>query len=135
VLLNKDDVDDSVKQLSKHIHGRLEEGHGECLFDLGLEDNGDTMGFNKEDWEFALKRIEDAATETDAECSVLMTRNVGGVGDVGPNGKDTSCSGKLMVRRKPASVDDVIETRIAVVGNGEFWFSGERRTILTQLDS
>jgi GTPase len=119
VLLNKDDVDESIKQLTKYVHGRLEEGHGECLLDLGLEDNGDTMGFTKDDWDFALKRLGDAAKVADAECSVLMTRNVGGVGDVGPNGKDTACSGKIMVRRKPASVDDVIETRIAVVGNGE----------------
>jgi GTPase len=119
VLLSKDDVNESIKQLTKYIHGRLDEGHGECLFDLGLEDNGDAMGFNKEDWEFALQRLEDAAKEEGAECSVLMTRNVGGAGDVGPNGKDTSSSGKLMIRRKPASVDDVIETRIAVVGNGK----------------
>jgi GTPase len=119
VLLNKEDVDDSIKQLTKYIHGRLEEGYGECLFDLGLEDNGDTMGFEKEGWEFALKRLDDAAREAGAECSVLMTRNVGGVGDVGAAGKDVSCSGKIMVRRKPQSVDDVIETRIAVVGNGK----------------
>jgi len=33
--------------------------------------------------------------------------------------KDKSCSGKVMIRRHPDSVDDVIETRISVVGNGK----------------
>jgi GTPase len=104
------------------VHGRLEEGHGECLLDLGLEDNGDSMGFGKSEWDFALERLERAARAEGADCNVLMSRNVGGAGDVGTHGKDESCSGKVMVRRKPNSVDDVIETRIAVVGNGEYCF-------------
>lgn len=32
--------------------------------------------------------------------------------------KRVECTGKVMVRRVPAKVEDVIETRIAVVGNG-----------------
>jgi GTPase len=117
VLLDKSDVEDSISQLTKYVLGRLDEGHGEILFDLGLEDNGDTMGFSREEWDFAYARLVEAAEAAKADCSVLMTRNVGGKGDVGPNGKDNSCSGKVMVRRRPGSVDDVIETRIAVVGN------------------
>jgi len=120
VLLDKtDDVEDSVKQLTQYVTGRLDEGHGEMLFDLGLEDNGDTMGFSLEDWNFAYERLVEASAAAKADCRILMTRNVGGEGNVGPNGKDTSCSGKVMVRRKPESVNDVIESRIAVVGNGE----------------
>ena len=30
----------------------------------------------------------------------------------------TDCTGKVMIRRRPVKVEDVIETRIAVVGNG-----------------
>jgi hypothetical protein len=33
------------------------------------------------------------------------------------NDKDQYCSGKELVRQRPSSVNDVIETRIAVVGN------------------
>ncbi|KAF2084613.1 GTP-binding protein [Saccharata proteae CBS 121410] len=119
VLLDKsDDADESFSLLINHLNGRLLEGHGEVLFDLGLEDNGDTMGFTNKDWNLALERLEKAATEVQADCRMLMTRNVGGDVEVGPsNPKDTSVSGKLMIRRKPESVDDVIETRIAVVGN------------------
>lgn len=119
ILLDKGDTaDESVGLLSNHLNARLLDGHGEVLFDLGLEDNGDSMGFTKEDWEFALARLEQAASGVNADCRLLMARNVGGDVDVGPaNQKDTSLSGKLIVRKRPESVDDVIETRIAVVGN------------------
>lgn len=111
-------ADESVALLSNHLNARLLEGHGEALFDLGLEDNGDPMGFSKDDWDFALARLEKAAADVNADFRVLMTRNIGGDVDVGPaNAKDTSVSGKLIVRHRPESVDDVIETRIAVVGN------------------
>jgi hypothetical protein len=97
------------------------------MFDLGLEDNGDSMGFSRKEWDFAFERLISLAGDVGADCKVLMTRNVeGSEVEVGPRegGKDTSCSGKLMVRRRPKNVDDVIETRIAVVGNG-MWFTME----------
>jgi len=114
------DSDESVSLLTGHINGRLEEGHGECLFDLGLEDNGDNMGFSMDDWDFALKRVELALHGLGADYKMLLTRNVGGNVEVeGLSAKDTAVSGKMIIRRRPGSVDDVIETRIAVVGNGE----------------
>ena len=81
------------------------------------------MGFTRNNWEFALKRLEDVADKLKADSRVLMTRNVGtGEEEVGPrDAKDTTCSGKVMVRQRPQSVDDVIETRIAVVGNGTYF--------------
>lgn len=118
LLDSEDSADESTALLANHVNARLLEGHGEALFDLGLENNGDSMGFSKDNWDYALARLEKAAADVNADCSLLMTRNVGGDVDVGPaNPKDTSLSGKLIIRHKPESVDDVIETRIAVVGN------------------
>jgi GTPase len=120
VLLDRSETaEGSVNQLTEYIHSRLEEGHGEALFDLGIEDSGELMGFSKEDWDFAVERVLYCANKDSADCRILITRNVGGDLEVGPsNAKDTLCSGKVMIRRRPASVDDVIETRIVVVGNG-----------------
>ena len=118
LLDNSDTAEDSRKQLTEYIHGRLDEGKGEAILDIGLEDSGESMKFSPANWEFALKRMEETANEDNADCKLLMTRNVPGEGEVGPlNAKDTFCSGKIMVRRRPASVNDVIETRISVVGN------------------
>jgi len=119
---NVDTASDSIAQLNKLIGKRLDEGRNETLFDIGLEDNGDSMGFEKKEWDIAHSRILAIAKEQKAEVRLLMTRNVGtAVGEgveVGPaNEKDKSLSGKVMIRRIPEEMDDVIETRIAVVGN------------------
>lgn len=115
-----DPAEENVDALQEQVQARLTEGHGEALFDVGLEDNGDSMGFSKEDWEFALTRVGTVCEKLQADYKVLMTRNVGGEVEVGPRDKtDTGSSGKLVLRKRPESVNDVIETRIAVVGNGK----------------
>lgn len=97
------------------------EGHGEALFDLGQEDNGESMGLSKEQWDVAWDRLRRAAGTLKADCRILMTRNVGGGEEVGPlNEKDKGATGKVMIRQKPETVEKVIETRIAVVGNGQW---------------
>ena len=94
------------------------EGHGEALVDLGQEDDGKSMEFSKDDWDHAWLRLVKAASLLNADCRLLMCRNVGGDEEVGPlNDKDKSCSGKVMIRQNPEAVQEVIETRIAVVGN------------------
>ena len=115
-----DDPEDTLLQLGNFIQSRILEGHGETLFDLGQEDNGESMGFSKEHWDIALDRLRRAAATLRADCRILMTRNVGGEQEVGAhNDKDTSATGKIMIRQASETVEDVIETRIAVVGNGE----------------
>ena len=104
------------------------EGNGETLFDLGQEDSGEVMGFSREQWASALDRLRRAAKTIKADCQVLMTRNVGGEEDVEPiNEKDKSCTGKIMIRQEPETPEDVIETRIAVVGNGKQGSAGWKR--------
>lgn len=117
-----DPADENVAALAEHIKERLAEGHGEVLFDVGLEDTGDSMGFTKDVWKFALERIGAVCELVKADYKMLMTRNVGGDVEVGPrDAKDTGFSGKMILRQRPENVDDVIETRIAVVGNGVFF--------------
>jgi len=114
---------ESTVQLRKLIDARLDEGHGEVLFDIGLEDNGDPMGFEQKDWDIAYARVLGCAKDEKADVRLLMTRNVATIAGERvvevdtTESKDRSCSGKVMIRRIPQSVDDVIETRIAVVGN------------------
>jgi GTPase len=121
VLLDRSDgAEDGIRRLVDNIRTRLDDGSGEALMDIGLEDSGDSMEFTKADWDFALARLREAADKVNADCSILMTRNVGGEVEVGPlKDGDESCCGKVLIRRRPDSVNEVIETRIAVVGNGE----------------
>ena len=120
ILLDRSSESDSSKeQLKNVLNGRMDEGNGEALFDAGLEDSGESMGFSKEEWELALERIRECVTDIKAEIRILMTRNLGSDMDIETSSKDQSCSGKLLIRRIPKDLDEVIETRIAVVGNGE----------------
>lgn len=122
LLLDKtDDADESISLLTGVLNGRLEENNGEMLFDLGLEDNGDSMNFTKEDWDFAYSRIQQITNSILADTKLLMTKNVGGDVEIdNVNAKEKAVTGKMIIRRRPQSVDDVIETRIAVVGNGAY---------------
>ena len=113
------EADESLSKLGDILRQRMLECNGETLFDLGQEDNGEPMLFNKEQWDVALDRIRKAAETQGAQCQILMTRNVGCNEDVEPlSEKDRSCTGKIMIRQEPETPEDVIETRIAVVGNG-----------------
>jgi GTPase len=111
--------DESIAQLQTTIEARLDEGRGEGLFDVGLEDNGDSQGLTVEEWEAALARLQGLLEKLKADWKILMTKNVpGSVADVGnENKRERGCVGKVMIRRRPQHMDDTIETRIAVVGN------------------
>lgn len=114
-----DDSQDTLKQLGNVLQDRLLEGHGETLFDLGQEDNGESMAFSKEQWDVALDRIRRAASFLKADCRILLTRNIGGSEEAETiNEKEKGAMGKILIRQAPETVEDVIETRIAVVGNG-----------------
>lgn len=114
-----DESDDLLRKLVDLINTRLEDGHGETLFDIGFEHNGDSMHLSKADWDKAWARLQVAASRARADCQLLLTKNVGG--DVesqsAANDKDKDCSAKALIRQAPATVENVIETRIAVVGN------------------
>lgn len=113
------DDEDSLQRLVDDITSRLEDGHGETLFDLGFEHNGDSMHLNKADWDKAWDRLRAAAGKAKADCQLLLTKNVGGdvESQIAPSEKDKDCGGKVLIRQNPATVENVIETRIAVVGN------------------
>ncbi|EFW99856.1 GTP-binding protein [Grosmannia clavigera kw1407] len=119
-----DDGNPNFGSLSALLARRLDEGHGEFMFDLGLESSGDTLGLMRAQWDKALARVERAADGMGAECEVLLTQNVGGAVEVDDGGEDANakkatgdCTGKLMIRRRPQGAENVIEVRIAVVGN------------------
>lgn len=116
LLLSQDE--DKLGKLVDILRSRIDEGHGETVFEVGFENNGDSMGLTKDEWGIAVKRLQQAATQERAECQVLLTKNVGGdVEAESVNAKDKDSIGKILIRQHPRTVEDVIETRIAVVGN------------------
>lgn len=116
--------DDTLRKLGDVIIERIEEGAGETVFDLGFENSGESMQLTLDEWNTAHTRLVEAAKRVRADCQLLLTSNVGGKEEaeslVTNPTKDKSCSGKILIRRIPDKIEDVIETRIAVVGNGKF---------------
>ncbi|CAJ2506671.1 Uu.00g078570.m01.CDS01 [Anthostomella pinea] len=122
LLLSPADDEATLVKLAKYIDERLEEGHGEAVIEIGYENNGDSMRLTRAEWDTALARLKETAKKSRADCNVLLTKNVGGDAEAessaaGGESKDTDCTGKILLRRAPSSVEEVIETRIAVVGN------------------
>lgn len=114
------DEDASAPPLEDMVRRRMEEGGGETVFHLGFESNADSMALSLDDWKVAYARLERAAGAAGAACRLLYTKNVGGDEEVGgeKKEKDKDCSGKVLIRRVPATADENIETRVVVVGNG-----------------
>ncbi|OTA99101.1 hypothetical protein M426DRAFT_68422 [Hypoxylon sp. CI-4A] len=109
-------------KLGEYIKERLGEGHGEAVFDLGFENDGESMRLTREEWDVALDRLKSTAKGQHVDCDILLTKNVGGEVEAdstkaGNQGKETDCTGKILIRQTPSTIEDVIETRIAVVGN------------------
>lgn len=120
LLLGADD--ESTTQLQSLLLDRIEEGLGEAILELGYENNGDPMNLTLDEWNTAYTNLELAAKNIDAVCQLLLTNNVGGEAEA-PSAaatptKDKSCTGKVLLRRAPKAIEEAIETRIAVVGNG-----------------
>lgn len=95
------------------LKARIEEGHGETVFEVGFENNGDSMTLSKEEWDNAIKRLILAAKKINCECQILLTRGVEGdaEGVVATGEHIKECSGKVLIRQHPTTVEDVIETR------------------------
>ncbi|KAI0180565.1 P-loop containing nucleoside triphosphate hydrolase protein [Hypoxylon sp. FL1284] len=122
LLLAPADDDTARRKLADHISKRLLEGHREAVFDLGFEDNGKSMRLTLDEWKLALDSLKQMAKAVRADCDILLTKNVGGEVEAEPTAagnqsKDNDCTGKILIRQAPATIEDVIETRIAVVGN------------------
>ncbi|OAA57282.1 GTP-binding protein 1 [Cordyceps fumosorosea ARSEF 2679] len=115
--------DESIRKLQNIILERIEEGLGEAILELGYENNGEPMNLTLNEWNTAYARLELAAKNVDTVCQLLLTKNVGGTAEAAPgcasaaSTKDKSCTGKVLLRRAPRTVEEGIETRIAVVGN------------------
>ncbi|KAL4867584.1 hypothetical protein BDV12DRAFT_171226 [Aspergillus spectabilis] len=117
-LLLSPEADESIKALAEILQSRIDEGHGETIFDLGLEDGGESMTLSLDQWNSALQRLRKAATTLIAYCRILLTYNVGGPEESRvPNDRITGSWGKVLVRQPAETVEEMAEIRMAVVGN------------------
>lgn len=105
--------DENIEKLGALVKKRVLEGRGEALFDVGF-DNGDSMDLNQEDFERALERLRTVAKkEVNGFITVLSKKGLAEDGTVEKGGVTAT----VLVRRKPEDTQDLLEIRVAVVGN------------------
>ncbi|BFZ64351.1 hypothetical protein YB2330_005494 [Saitoella coloradoensis] len=105
--------------LRRMIGERMEEGHGEAVFEVGCDDrdSGKTLGFSREEYAKAVETLRRVCEGMMPPCifSELSTRNLGREGEPTSDGK--GCLSRVMIRRTTAAATDTLEVRVAVVGN------------------
>ncbi|XP_035224507.1 GTP-binding protein 1-like [Stegodyphus dumicola] len=90
--------------LIQRLAGRLENGHGEVIYNIGTGDNG-SCGLSEEEMAASVATLESMASTLEADC-VLLRKHKVEQGDVS----------EYLVRKR-AKDNDFVEVRVAVIGN------------------
>ncbi|KAI9311181.1 P-loop containing nucleoside triphosphate hydrolase protein [Dichotomocladium elegans] len=103
---------EDIHDLKELISARLTEGNGETLFEIGVEDDGNSMMFTEEEYQKVLLTMARVVSDLNADYAVVEKR----VRDAGLK-KQQDIVANLMIRKRISAVEDLLEIRIAVVGN------------------
>ncbi|XP_015585384.1 GTP-binding protein 2 [Cephus cinctus] len=111
------------EHLVTQMKWRLREGHGEAIYQIGVEDNGTLAGLSREEMKASLKTLRDMAARLGATTNVLRERFANAKGKGGQTKKHDEKErrvAEVLVRklRKDDREDQesVVELRLAVTG-------------------
>ncbi|KAG0003822.1 hypothetical protein BGZ79_011039 [Entomortierella chlamydospora] len=140
-------TDSNIESLQTLLAGRIREGSGETLFEIGIEEDGAPMNLTDEEYQTALSTVRTAATAVGAEIAVMYEQIPGALPVPAPDSKAVSPPAEavsplaeavsassaaptaegdqaatfrrsyVMIRKIPKSVEELLEIRVAVVGN------------------
>ncbi|KAJ1569776.1 Short integuments 2, mitochondrial [Nowakowskiella sp. JEL0078] len=119
------------------VQGRLDQGNGETLFELGLEDDGSSMRLTSEEFEKCKSVLEEAAEKLSAKLTLIHKRHTKQLRTTSNSEFETvstssqpeitktlpqSSTSKFefahfLIRQIEGQVENILELRIAVVGN------------------
>ncbi|KAJ3207957.1 GTP-binding protein 1 [Dinochytrium kinnereticum] len=117
-----------IETLLKYVQSRLRQGQGETVIELGVEEDGTSMNLTEEDYKAALATLEivsgklksDVTTLHERRTLVLSTSSQNDAEEVPTSGSQAQSPfwfSHVLVRQRPGQVEDLLELRIAVVGN------------------
>lgn len=109
------------EHLVTQMKWRLREGHGEAIYQIGVEDNGKLTGLTREDMKASLKTLNDMAARLGATTSVLRERHANS-----KNKDMTTCHNReerqvaevlvKKLRKGDREDQDIVDLRLAVTG-------------------
>jgi len=92
------------EHLVSQLKFRLQEGQGEAIYEIGIEDNGFPRGISEKELQLSIETLKKMADKIGADITVLRTRD-GEVGKVA----------EVLIRR--LAEEEFLEIRVAVAGN------------------
>ncbi|XP_048061892.1 GTP-binding protein 2 [Megalobrama amblycephala] len=98
------------EHLATQMKWRLQEGRGEAVYQIGVEDNGLLVGLSEEDMKASLKTLRRMAEKVGADITVLREREVDYDTD------EPHRIAEVLVRKVPDD-QQFLDLRVAVLGN------------------
>ncbi|XP_043799525.1 GTP-binding protein 2 isoform X3 [Apis laboriosa] len=111
------------EHLVTQMKWRLREGHGEAIYQIGVEDNGKLTGLTKEDMKASLKTLNDMAARLGATTRILRQRLANSKNknmSTCSNNKDERQVAEVLVKKlrkgDREDQDNIVDLRLAVSG-------------------
>lgn len=114
------------EHLVTQMKWRLREGHGEAIYQIGVEDNGKLAGLTKEEMKASLKTLKDMASRLGATIRILRERvatnstnkTLASQNRNNNNNKEEKKVAEVLVKklRKDDREDSIVDLRLAVIG-------------------
>uniref|UniRef100_A0A8C1XU00 GTP binding protein 2 n=1 Tax=Cyprinus carpio TaxID=7962 RepID=A0A8C1XU00_CYPCA len=98
------------EHLATQMKWRLQEGRGEAVYQIGVEDNGLLVGLTEEDMKASLKTLRRMAERVGADITVLREREVDYDSD------EPHRIAEVLIRKVPDD-QQFLDLRVAVLGN------------------
>ena len=123
-LINKDET--RIEKLASQMRFRTEEGEGECIYNLGIEDNGKVVGITQAEYDSTLSVLKNAADMNNYTITLLSSSLISREQKKGSTiSGDQRSIYEVMVREK--NDNKYIDLRVAIAGSvdsGKSTFTG-----------
>lgn len=103
--------DSRFEHLVTQMKWRLQEGQGEAIYEIGVEDSGLLAGLTPTELKASMETLDRMASKLGATISVLRTKDIEG-------GEELKNVAEVLVRKVPEN-QQFIDLRLAVLGNAD----------------
>lgn len=106
-------TDIRFEKMISQMRFRMEEGGGECIYMLGVKDNGDCNGLTYSEYELALSKMKEIAKKNNYTISSINETVV----DIDKKNNETRKIYEFLVRENNINNNSYIDLKIAIAGN------------------
>ena len=107
--------EDQIQSRMTQMKYRIEDGNGECIYEIGIFDNGDLKGLNQQDLDF-LKSLNNFKLISDNMNYKIIETNIKQIDSKLNKSNEVYFIAEVLIRDNKDSYD-YIDIKIAVAGN------------------